>query len=509
MLFPPPGEQPGPASSWPSRRVGCPSWSGQASADARPRGTSRCRRCRTAPGCRCSASTRTASSPVRTCAGTGSSNGETRHGRRLVDPLRHRRGHGRGRPPDPDRRRVAAGLRLVTELESLVGGGLRARHTLTNTAPGTYVVDGLEVVLPAGDHLDRGPRLHRPPRARAQPAAAPGHRRPVVARGARRPARSRRREHGGARHRGLLHDPRRGVRRARRLERQHRAARRAIGGHRDDRRRRRAPPARRGDPRAGRDVLDALGVLRRGRRRARRPRRRVAHLAAFAAEPPGRAARRAERVGGRLLRPRPRPAQGHRRTGRPGGRRALRARRRVVPAPTRRLGRPRGLVGRRDRVARRPGRAQPAGGARPRARHEVRALVRARDGQPRLRPLPRPPRLGARHRRPGAAAGARPAGARPDPARGLAARLRADGRRAVGVPDRLREVGPQPRPARGRLRRRRRSTRRARPDAGLLPAARRVARARTPTSPGSRAPRGAAGSTSESPRRCSGSGPPT
>ena len=31
----------------------------------------------------------------------------------------------------------AAGLRLVTELETLVGGALRARHTLTNTAPGT------------------------------------------------------------------------------------------------------------------------------------------------------------------------------------------------------------------------------------------------------------------------------------------------------------------------------------------------------------------------------------
>jgi alpha-galactosidase len=47
----------------------------------------------------------------------------------------------------------AAGLALVTQVETLPGGSLRARHTLTNTAPGTYVLDGLEVVLPVGDHL--------------------------------------------------------------------------------------------------------------------------------------------------------------------------------------------------------------------------------------------------------------------------------------------------------------------------------------------------------------------
>ena len=50
-------------------------------------------------------------------------------------------------------RDLEAGLRLVWEAESLPGGGLRARSTLTNTAASTYVVEGLEVVLPVGDHL--------------------------------------------------------------------------------------------------------------------------------------------------------------------------------------------------------------------------------------------------------------------------------------------------------------------------------------------------------------------
>lgn len=47
----------------------------------------------------------------------------------------------------------AAGLRLVTEGESLVGGALRLRHTVTNTASDDYHLDGLEVVVPAADHL--------------------------------------------------------------------------------------------------------------------------------------------------------------------------------------------------------------------------------------------------------------------------------------------------------------------------------------------------------------------
>lgn len=44
-----------------------------------------------------------------------------------------------------------AGLELLTVLESLPGGGLRGRCRLTNTAGGTYLLEGLEVVLPVDD----------------------------------------------------------------------------------------------------------------------------------------------------------------------------------------------------------------------------------------------------------------------------------------------------------------------------------------------------------------------
>ncbi len=69
---------------------------------------------------------------------------------------------------DPD-----AGLGLVTEVEAVPGGAVRARHTLTNLGPGPYVVDQLEVVFPlpsrVGEVLDftgrqtaeRIPQRHR------------------------------------------------------------------------------------------------------------------------------------------------------------------------------------------------------------------------------------------------------------------------------------------------------------------------------------------------------------
>ncbi len=41
-----------------------------------------------------------------------------------------------------------AGLRLVTEFEAVPGGTIRGRHTLTNTAPGPYLVNALELVFP-------------------------------------------------------------------------------------------------------------------------------------------------------------------------------------------------------------------------------------------------------------------------------------------------------------------------------------------------------------------------
>ncbi|HQR26119.1 MAG TPA: alpha-galactosidase [Nocardioides sp.] len=48
---------------------------------------------------------------------------------------------------------VAAGLKLLVELEGVPGGALRGRCSVTNTAPGWYVVEGLEVVLPVADDL--------------------------------------------------------------------------------------------------------------------------------------------------------------------------------------------------------------------------------------------------------------------------------------------------------------------------------------------------------------------
>jgi len=66
-----------------------------------------------------------------------------------------------------------AGLELVTEIEAVSGGAIRARHTLTNRGRRPYVVDSLEVVFPlpgrVGEVLDftgrqtaeRIPQRHR------------------------------------------------------------------------------------------------------------------------------------------------------------------------------------------------------------------------------------------------------------------------------------------------------------------------------------------------------------
>jgi alpha-galactosidase len=45
----------------------------------------------------------------------------------------------------------SAGLELRTELEALVGGALRMRHVLTNSASAPYQLEGLEVSLPVSD----------------------------------------------------------------------------------------------------------------------------------------------------------------------------------------------------------------------------------------------------------------------------------------------------------------------------------------------------------------------
>jgi alpha-galactosidase len=46
-----------------------------------------------------------------------------------------------------------AALGLIFEAESLPGGSLRLRHTLTNDGPDDYLLEGLEVVVPVPDHL--------------------------------------------------------------------------------------------------------------------------------------------------------------------------------------------------------------------------------------------------------------------------------------------------------------------------------------------------------------------
>ena len=46
---------------------------------------------------------------------------------------------------------VDAGLAVVTEVEALVGGALRLRHTVTNTGADAYLVEGLDVVVPVPD----------------------------------------------------------------------------------------------------------------------------------------------------------------------------------------------------------------------------------------------------------------------------------------------------------------------------------------------------------------------
>ena len=46
-----------------------------------------------------------------------------------------------------------AALDLLFEAESLPGGSLRLRHKLTNDGPDDYLLEGLEVVVPAPDHL--------------------------------------------------------------------------------------------------------------------------------------------------------------------------------------------------------------------------------------------------------------------------------------------------------------------------------------------------------------------
>ena len=311
-----------------------------------------------------------------------------------------------------------ARLRLTTTFE--LGHALVVRVVITNDGDDRYMLDGLDVTLPlpecASDLLTfhgRHAREFQPDR-RPWPsgaALAENWRGRYVARASIAAVR---------RHRRVRRVAGRGLGCAPGLERQPRDDRRATARRPADRSDGRAVPSRRGRPRTGRVVLDSRS--RRGPFR-RRPDAGHVGLPPSPPRPPGTpndaASSAAQHVGGRVLRPRHRASV---RAGDGRGRRrdrTVRARRRMVRVASRRHEGSRRLVGLARDVPRRAGAAdQP----RPVARDGVRHLGRARDGEPRQRPLPGPPRVGAHDRRLRTAARPQPARARPRPSRRVRAR---------------------------------------------------------------------------------------
>ena len=262
----------------------------------------------------------------------------------------------------------------------------------------------------------RGARLRRSLGQGAHPAAASARHRHPPSRGAQGTNRCGCRDARVRRPTGLLVPRRRGVVGARRVLGQSPALRRTALPRHAGHRRRRAPAARRGAAREGRAIHEPLG-LRRLRARARRGRGAIPRVPARARRSADEAsARDAERLGGGVLRPRPSATDGAGRHRRGPRRRAFRARRWLVPRPARRYRGSRRLVRRRGGVARRPPPAhRPCAGAR----HGVRPLGRARDGQPRLRDRPRTPRVDHGHRCAPPAGVAASAGAEPRDSRGI------------------------------------------------------------------------------------------
>ena len=379
---------------------------------------------------------------------------------RTGDGATGRCGSGAWAPTAPE------ALAVTTELEVLPSGLVRLRAAVRNTGDATYEVAHLEPALPvpaeaaelldmAGRHTHERTPQRRPfdlgQWVREAWGGRPGHDAATVM---------------CAGHPGFAFRTGRvwGVHLAwsgnQVLSAEHSVHRLAAAA------RRRAAAARRGParPRRGVRVAVAGRVLGRGARRAVGP---LPPTPAVPARTPPRSPQgAAQHLGGGALRPRPRHAGRAGRAGRRHRHRAVRARRRLVPAPTGRPRGARGLVRRREGVA---GRAPSAGGPRARPRHGLRAVVRARDGQPRLGPRPRTPGLALRDRpRPGHRV-ASPARPRPRSPGGVRPRPRADVRAGDGVPHRVHQVGPQPRAGRRRAPARR-ATGRARPDRGGLPA---------------------------------------
>ena len=372
----------------------------------------------TAPACRSWASTRGAGSPVRTCAATASAEARWTTwfrptGQEVDDTLLVVRAEDQ-----------AAGLALVYELETVVGGGLRGRGHRDQHRRGRRTSStASRWCCPCAGRPRRAARLHRPARARAQPAAAHRHRRALAARGPGRSARAGRRHHGRGRHAG---SPPRTARSSGvhvgwsgnsvlRVERSRRARR--------DHRRRRAAAARRGGAGAGRVVRLARGCTS--------PRRTTAWTGS---RPAGTSYQRSL-----AAHPAHQPVVLNvweavffdhdldrlRADRRPGGRASASSGSCSTTAGSTTGATTPPALG--DWMVDAAGVARRAGPARrPRAGagHGVRALVRAGDGQPRLRPLPRAPRWILARRRPDAAAAPPPAGARPGASRGRRPPLR-------------------------------------------------------------------------------------
>ena len=214
-----------------------------------------------------------------------------------------------------------------------------------------------------------------------------------------------------------------GVGRPRRVERQPHDARRAAARRAAGDPGRRAAAPRRGRARAGRVVPHA-----RGRRRPQRSRSDGRHPAVpsltCGRAPSHPATPRPvlrQHVGSGLLRSRPDdPA---------GARRPRRRRSGSSGSCSTTGGSGHGATTRRGSATgssrpRRTRRARAADRPRQVARDGVRYLGRTGDGQPGQRPVPRPPRVGARDRRLRARARPQPARARPRPARRVRARAR-------------------------------------------------------------------------------------
>ena len=215
-------------------------------------------------------------------------------------------------------------------------GLIRSRASVTNLAAEAYTVDELVLAFPVPRRGRRAARLRRAPQPGTGAAArAVPHRRPPAGE-PQGPHRRGQRLRPARRHRGLRLPRRRGLGGAHRLERQPRrttpsgsspasscsAAASCCCPARCGSRPARATRAR------GSTASYGVGLDEVARRFHRHLRGREPQVSR---RPPGDA----QRLGGRLLRPRPRPAGRARRARRRGRRRAVRAGRRLVRLPPR------------------------------------------------------------------------------------------------------------------------------------------------------------------------------